>query len=669
MDRQNRKSASRPRVRLSSSEILISAAVGLCLVLLTYLYVDNRREDTEAHLLSDAESELRYFTAKLETHANARLDVARRMRAAWLMGFVDDEESYSRVAGAEISLFDDLQAINWVNPQGVITWVNPLKGNEAALGLNVLSVDAPSRALEMARAEGRAIMTPPIQLAQGGVGTVVYLPVMPDSGELGFINIAFRYKSLVGGGLTDAGRGDGLRILVDDGTERVFESREPLDSSFVAVSDTIAIANRMWRVTLELREPEFHIESLRQSTLFFIAGSFVSILIGCLVAAVLFSIRSLRVSELRLADFADASSDWFWETDPEGRFTYFSNRFYELTGVDRQDIIGREISDIDNLALTGPSSARLAESMECREGFKNVEWQRLKPDGDTIRLALSGVPAYADDSLFLGYRGVGSDVTERWRFEQRLATALQDAEEANHAKSRFLATLSHELRTPMNAILGFSEFMRAGLFGPINERYRNYANDIHSSGQHLLALIDDLLSYSTMEAGERRFVPERIDVGTEIRETAKNVNAMAAEKALDLTIDLPDTPLVIEADARSVTQIVMNVLTNAVKFTDAGGKVTVKVAPTDDGVEIATTDTGIGIAENQIEKVLEPFAQASGNPTLSKEGTGLGLAIVKGLVEAHRGRLHIESAPGKGTKVTVWLPAVFAGSESLDAAS
>jgi len=661
MSEPSRQTTARPRARLSTIDIVAAMAVCLGLVLLTYLYVEDRKSDIEANLSADARSELRYVTAKLETHVNSRIDVARRIRSAWLMGYINETEGLRSFAEAEMSLFDDVQAINWVDPDGVIRWVNPLAGNAAAVGLDVTRIPAANAAFETTLETGRVALSQPLQLAQGGLGVVLYLQISPGGRHLGFVNIAFRFPALISGALNALDTPAGVRIVVIDQDRDVFESRSASEEASIVATDTIAIANRQWQVRLYLDEPPLYRDALSANNLFLMIGAVASIIVGALLAAVLYSIRSLRMSENRLTDFAEASSDWFWEADQELRFTFFSNRFYEQTGLTADQVIGKTAAQIESLSTPGSKVTSVIHRMARAATFRDLPFQRIKPNGETVRFSLSGVPAYDDGNRFIGYRGAGSDVTDRWRFEQQLATALRDAEEANHAKTRFLATLSHELRTPMNAILGFSEFLRNQLFGPLDDRYRGYAEDIHSSGNHLLSLIDDLLSYSTLEAGERRLLPEKIDVKRDISEIVKSVEGMAQQKTIALDVEVPNTPLFIEADSRSFKQVLTNLLTNAIKFTDPRGRVTVTARAVGRGVEIVTTDTGIGIAENQIEKVLEPFAQAATHPDLAQEGTGLGLAIVKGLLDAHGGMLRIESTVGVGTSVTIWFPFAFRG--------
>jgi two-component system cell cycle sensor histidine kinase PleC len=231
------------------------------------------------------------------------------------------------------------------------------------------------------------------------------------------------------------------------------------------------------------------------------------------------------------------------------------------------------------------------------------------------------------------------------------------AEGANQAKSEFLANMSHELRTPLNAINGFSEIMLAEMFGPLGDgRYKDYAQDILNSGQHLLALINDILDMSKIEAGKMALSFEQVTVEDLAEEAARLIRTRAEAAGLTLTLELPPLPE-IEADYRAVKQVLLNLLSNAVKFTPRGGRVSISAEQVGgDTVRIAVRDTGIGIAAEDLERLARPFEQIESQQAKTQQGTGLGLALSKALVEMHGGSLGLESAPGQGTVASFRLP-------------
>ena len=239
--------------------------------------------------------------------------------------------------------------------------------------------------------------------------------------------------------------------------------------------------------------------------------------------------------------------------------------------------------------------------------------------------------------------------------------ASETAESASRAKSEFLANMSHELRTPLNAIIGFSEIMEREMFGPLGHaRYKEYSGDILSSGQHLLALINDILDMSKIEAGKLTLRPEALELPEIIEDVVRLIRTRAEAGGLILALDIPELPAV-EADYRALKQILLNLLTNAVKFTPRGGRVEVAAKARIDGrVQVSVTDTGIGIAEADLARLAKPFEQIESQHAKTQQGTGLGLALTKSLVEGHGGALEIKSRSGIGTTVSFSLPAADA---------
>ncbi|MFT3989620.1 sensor histidine kinase [Aestuariivirga sp.] len=233
------------------------------------------------------------------------------------------------------------------------------------------------------------------------------------------------------------------------------------------------------------------------------------------------------------------------------------------------------------------------------------------------------------------------------------------AEEASRAKSAFLATMSHELRTPLNAIMGFSEILKREMFGPLHvPAYRNYADDIHHSGHYLLALINDILDLSRIEAGRREVQEEPVNILIAVEEANHLVLMRAVEKKLDVRVDVPAALPKVLADKRAVNQIMINLLSNAIKFTPAGGRIKVAAGRTPSGgVSISVSDNGPGIPPQEIELALGAFSRGSYAKRKAIDGAGLGLPIVKGLMDVHGGDIEIRSEAGTGTEVTVTFPA------------
>jgi signal transduction histidine kinase len=247
------------------------------------------------------------------------------------------------------------------------------------------------------------------------------------------------------------------------------------------------------------------------------------------------------------------------------------------------------------------------------------------------------------------------------RYAFLLSDARSKAERANRAKSEFLHNVTHEMRTPLNSVIGFSGIMRQEMFGPIESpKYREYVDDISSVSLHMLDVVNDLLDLAKIETGELQLDIDNVDLNEAVASAVGFVREGANEKAIDLRIEHCDEETVIQSDARSLRQILLNLLSNAIKFTKPGGNVTCAACRTaDGGVEVKIIDTGIGIREDQLSKVLEPFGQATTTTGEEKKaGTGLGLPITKVLAEALGGTFALESMEGEGTAATVVFPSV-----------
>jgi cell cycle sensor histidine kinase DivJ len=264
-----------------------------------------------------------------------------------------------------------------------------------------------------------------------------------------------------------------------------------------------------------------------------------------------------------------------------------------------------------------------------------------------------------DDKLY----GVLSDGSLQHAREASLEAARAEAEQLNQGKSQFLASMSHELRTPLNAVIGFSDIMRLKLFGPLDGKYSEYAQLIWESGQHVLDMINDVLDMSKIEAQRYELALESFDLREPVSQALRLMRGAGHDKGVEIVSQMPHEALNVSADKRAVKQIALNLLSNAVKFTPRGGEVRLKMEAVEDGVELVITDTGIGIAPEDVSRLGQPYEQA-GDADQKAMGTGLGLSIVKAMVKLHGGSVKIDSLLGEGTTVTVRLPVTAAVAEA-----
>lgn len=379
-----------------------------------------------------------------------------------------------------------------------------------------------------------------------------------------------------------------------------------------------------------------------------------------------------QAAENRLRDAIESVSDAFVLFDRQGRLILWNQAFQDAFGFQdahlRRGAQKDELNRIATLAIQKDQPSATG-----RPGMREIQladgrWlqlsERYTGDGGSVVTAadITVIKTQeverkkAADALRQTVHKLENSQEELSLLARKYEVAMMRAEAANQAKSEFLANMSHELRTPLNAINGFSEIMAGEMFGPLgDERYKGYAVDILNSGQHLLALINDILDMAKIEAGKMTLHYEAVDLAEVGQDAIRLMRGRAQECGLTLTLDAPELPEV-EADYRALKQVLLNLISNAVKFTPEGGAITVALSHQDGIARVAVTDTGIGIAAEDLARLAQPFEQVEGQHSKTTQGTGLGLALTKSLIEMHHGELKMESEPGKGTTVSFTIP-------------
>ena len=360
---------------------------------------------------------------------------------------------------------------------------------------------------------------------------------------------------------------------------------------------------------------------------------------------------------------ADNAMDLITRHGADGRIRFASPAARNLLGRAPEQLLGAAPASLvhpDDLKTL--QAAFVEASYFGRAAAAEVRLRRA--DGTHVWTEMRCRPAQPAGSEAADIVAVTRDISERKAHERELIDARDEAQAASKAKSHFLANMSHELRTPLNAILGFSEVMTHEMFGPVGSaRYLEYAHLINESGSHLLELINGILDMSKIEAGKFELSEETFDFEDVAGQALAFVKMQADRKGVALKMTVPDDCRRIVADKRAVKQVLVNLLTNGVKFTPRGGAVAMRAARDDAGIVLSVSDTGVGISQADLKRLGQPFEQAEGAHVRTQEGTGLGLALVKALAAMHGGEAAIESVLGEGTTVRVRFPYAATGKD------
>jgi PAS domain S-box-containing protein len=395
--------------------------------------------------------------------------------------------------------------------------------------------------------------------------------------------------------------------------------------------------------------------------------------------------RAAEESERQFRTMAESIPQLAWMADPQGALFWYNQRWYEYTGTTFEAMQGwgwQSVHDPDHVERV---TERYTAAVRAGEPWEDTFPLRGR-DGGFRRFLSRALPVRDAEGRVVRWFGTNTDVEEQLRAEEARAALLEEAqaargaaEEANRAKSVFLATMSHEIRTPINAVIGYAELLEMEIQGPLNEGQRGYLARIRASSQHLLGLVNDVLDFAKIEAGEMGFAARRVELRASAAEAVGMVMPQADARGVVLREEpcLPGAGYL--ADPDRVRQILLNLLSNAIKFTAPGGEISVRCAPRADRPGeaspsgpgpwscIEVRDTGIGIPAEQLARVFEPFTQVDDTHTRQAGGTGLGLAISRRFARLMGGELTARSRPGEGSSFSLWLPAAPSEAE-LEAA-
>lgn len=647
---------------IALSAALSTIAVGLALR-------EWRAEDAKdaADFKSVIETVSRAISSKIEL----RLAGLSALRSGLIDGSIAPGARFATAAALVDKSTDGYLAINLIDAQRRIIQVWPEDANRNALGRVVGQTSAVVALLDDAIAADAPRATNVVDLFQGGQGIAVYFPIRRDGRFEGFLNAVIRLGDLDADLLSIVPTGYRLHIADRDAPHAHNVTRT---AGRYLVSFDQRVLNQTLHIDIDLARDPRRANERVQVLSWQIA---LSAAVGLTLSGYLIWTRKSRAEEALLASVLKSSPIAFVSVDRRGKIIKFNPAAEAMFGYASARMLDQSIEVLvpkDSRTKHADLVTKFFRSPVEHQYMGDWRWiEAIRADGSRFHISVLLTKAVIDGdqittAMLTDMTGEQARQRELLRLVEERAIAAERAESASKAKTMFLASMSHELRTPLNAIIGFSDVMNQEIFGPIQPpKYREYLHDIHDSAQGLLALINDILDYSKMEAGALSLSIISFDIDDIIDHSIRTATGIAVDKGLTLNFDGDARLPLATGDPRATRQVLLNLMSNAVKFSPKGGSISIRRSL--DGarkeivVEIA--DHGPGIPKKDLADLGKPFFQTRQNSFVASEGTGLGLAICFGLMRAMGGRVEILSEVGRGTKAR----AIFKAAEDVPTAN
>ncbi len=647
---------------------IIPLICGMLTMALMLLFSQNLQQREEAYIKALTTKENKRLTQSIEQDINTSIVALKRMADRWEANEGTPQNLWNLDAHSYIEDFSALTTVEWVDNTYHVRWIEPLKGNEKALGLNIAFNEERKQALAGAAQQNKITLTPPLDLVQGYRAFIAYIPLYVNGQFNGFI-VGIYDTNIFINNLVSNDISDYFYVTVKDGDKNLKTRQKPLDTrNIYNQTKQIQLFNRTWEISLTPKESYIEEQKLHLPSYIPFIGVLLTLLV---MLSVYYALRSreknrqllkkqtaLSNSENRYQAVINNIADSLITIDSKGIIKSFNKACEALFGYQPEEVIGENI----RVLMPFPYAAEHDQYLEnCHQsGHKKIigisrEVLAKRKDDSMFPIDLTVSEFYLSEERY--FIGIIRDITQRKMTEEALVEAKEKAEVSNTLKSEFLASMSHEIRTPMNGIIGTNHLL---LSTTLDKEQRKLVDISLTSATTLLDLINDILDFSKIEAHKLDIESIPFDMHILASNIISMLQVSSQKKNIKLELNYSDSiPESVIGDPNRIRQILLNLVNNAIKFTKYGSvSLTIYCKKVNDYLDFhfSVRDTGIGIAKDKVKSVFNKFEQANQSTTREYGGTGLGLAICQQLTHLMGGEIGVDSELGLGSNFYFSLP-------------
>ncbi len=591
---------------------------------------------------------------------NSHLDILHHVRDDFEIHGEMDEESFNKHVYDILEHRTGFQAINFINPEGVIQWINPVEGNEMVLGRDLHSHQFASETFSQAEQTVSDQITPPIRLWQGGIGFATYFPVRKNGELVGFVNGVVRLSNFLDNYLL-LNSFNQFHIIVLHENEVIYEANAPASKPRYDISTEQIIHIGKHDVSIQLipHTTLFSFQTDWLRIIFYLVGFLFSVAFSIITYLNLkrqynleITTKQIQSSEEKYRGIFENSNDAIYQSATDGSLLMANDAWHDLFGYQKEEL---KSFNVTNLYYNQEDRSTFVKAISENGFVKNYDMVLKNKAGNKVYCILSSTIMVDEAGEPIGYQGIIHDITEKIEREKILSQALDEAEKSARLKNNIIKNMSHEIRTPLNTILGFSEILKDEMGRTLSTEQEHHFSIIRQSGKRLIRTISEILDYSVLESGNYTAELKPTDVVPVLHSIIDDLANADHTIQTQIHTGWESEEYLATIDEYSFNHAMANIIHNAIQFS-GGNHVSIEIQKTDSQIIIVVKDQGIGISADFQDDMFDVFSQESAGLGRHYEGLGLGLPLAKLFIELNRGTIHIDSKKNKGTTVTVSLP-------------